>query len=381
MSPGDLLHGLLFDYTLRTVALGTAALGAVAGALGCFAVLRRQSLLGDAIAHAALPGIGLAFLLTGSRASLILLLGAAFAGWIGTLAILGILRTARLSEDTALGIVLSVFFGAGLVILTFVQRRPTAAQAGLETFLFGQAATLLARDVQVIAGLGAAALLLLLLFWKEFKLLTFDPDFAASLGLPVGRLDVFLTSLLVVAIVLGLQAVGVVLMSALVVAPAAAARQWTDSLSRMVVLAAVLGAGAGVAGASVSSLGRGIPTGPTVVLVASAFVAVSLLAAPGRGLAAEWIRTRRTRTRIRADSVLADLFALGAQHPDPRHPHDPGALQAMDPEGRDVEPSLHLLEARGWARRTDDGRWALTVEGADRARALFKTGSPPEEEA
>ncbi|TVR56358.1 MAG: metal ABC transporter permease [Gemmatimonadales bacterium] len=379
MSLGAFLHDLLFDYTLRTVALGTAALGAVAGALGCFAVLRRQSLLGDAIAHAALPGIGLAFLLTGSRATPVLVLGAALAGWLGTLAILAIVRSARLPEDTALGIVLSVFFGAGLVILTFVQRRPTAAQAGLETFLFGQAATLLVRDVQFIAGVGAMALLLLFFFWKEFKILAFDPDFAASLGLPVRRLDVFLTSLLVVAIVLGLQAVGVVLMSALVVAPAAAARQWTDSLRWMVLLGGALGAVAGVTGASISAMGRGIPTGPTVVLVASGIVAVSLLAAPGRGLVAEWIRTRRTRTRVRADSVLADLYALGSQHSRVTHPHAAATLRAMASDPGEVERSLQLLEARGWARSNDQGLWALTQEGAERAERLFRSGSGEEE--
>jgi manganese/zinc/iron transport system permease protein len=379
MSLGAFFHDLLFDYTLRTVALGTAALGAVAGALGCFAVLRRQSLLGDAIAHAALPGIGLAFLLTGSRATPVLVLGAALAGWLGTLAILAIVRSARLPEDTALGIVLSVFFGAGLVILTFVQRRPTAAQAGLETFLFGQAATLLVRDVQFIAGVGGLALFLLFLFWKEFKILAFDPDFAASLGLPVRRLDVFLTSLLVVAIVLGLQAVGVVLMSALVVAPAAAARQWTDSLRWMVFLGGAMGAVAGVTGASISAMGRGIPTGPTVVLVASGIVAVSLLAAPGRGLVAEWIRTRRTRTRVRADSVLADLYALASQHSRVTHPHAVATLRAMASDPAEVERSLQLLETRGWARSTDEGLWALTHEGAERAQRLFRSGSGEEE--
>jgi manganese/zinc/iron transport system permease protein len=187
--PG-LLHDLLFDYTLRTVALGAIALGVVSGALGVFAVLRRQALLGDAIAHAALPGIALAFLLTGSKAPLVLLLGAAGAGWLATLAIIATVRSSRVPEDSALGIVLSVFFGIGLVLLTFVQRQPTAAQAGLERFLFGQAATLLASDVITIAVLGGAALLVVAFGWKEFKLLAFDRDFGASLGLPMRRIEI-----------------------------------------------------------------------------------------------------------------------------------------------------------------------------------------------
>jgi len=374
---------LLGDYTLRVVALGAAALGAVAGALGCFAVLRRQSLLGDAIAHAALPGIALAFLLTGSRATPILVLGAALAGWLGTLLVMGIVKSSRIPEDSALGIILSVFFGAGLVLLTFVQRRPTAAQAGLETFLWGQAATLLVADVVLIAAAGGVALLLVALFWKEFKLLAFDPEFGASLGLPVTRVDILLTSLLVVSIVIGLQTVGVVLMSAMVVAPAAAARQWTNSLAVMVILAGVLGAIAGVGGAVVSSLGGGIPTGPTIVLVASGLVAVSLLVAPQRGLAAELLRRARTRKRVRAESVLANLYALAAQHDDAtEHGHPAAVLRTMQREsgGVAVERSLEALAARGLARELSPGEWAVTPAGIDRARRLFfpDDGSDPD---
>ena len=310
MSLGELVGLVLTDYTVRTVSIGSAALGAVAGALGCFALLRRQSLLGDAISHAALPGIGLAFLLTGSRAVPVLVLGAALAGWLGTLVVLGIVRNSRISEDSALGIVLSVFFGFGLVVLTLAQRRPTAAQAGLETFLFGQAATLLERDVALIVVVGTSAVLVLALLWKEFKLLTFDREFAVSIGLSATRLDLLLTGLLVAAIVLGLQAVGVVLMSALIVAPAAAARQWTNSLSVMVGLAGVLGAIAGAGGALLSSFASGIPTGPTIVLIATGAVGFSLLAAPERGLASRLVRDLRTRRRVLSDGVLATSTRL-----------------------------------------------------------------------
>jgi manganese/zinc/iron transport system permease protein len=373
----EFLTSLVFDYTLRTVALGASALGAVAGALGCFALLRRQSLLGDAIAHAALPGIGLAFLLTGSRATPVLVLGAALAGWIGTLLVLGIVRSSRIPEDSALGIVLSVFFGFGLVILTFVQRRPTAAQAGLDTFLFGQAATLLVRDVQLIVGVGAVALLLLALFWKEFKLLAFDPEFGAAVGYPMLRVDILLTSLLVAAIVIGLQAVGVVLMSALVVAPAAAARQWTDSLSVMVILAGVLGGLAGAGGAAVSALGGGIPTGPTIVLLATSVVGVSLLLAPDRGLASGILRGYRTRRRVLADTVLADLYTLAVQHGETTdHPHAVAVLRTMQPGRKGVRRSLRTLEERGWAREVNQGEWCLTPTGVTRARDLLL---PPEE--
>src|SRR5687768_3017829 len=306
----SIVHDLLFDHTLRTVSLGAAALGLVSGGLGSFAVLRRQSLLGDAISHEALPGIALAYLVTGSKNSIVLLLGAAVAGWLGTLIVMGIGRTSRIKEDASLGIVLSVFFGFGLMLLTFLQHRPDAAQAGLDRFLFGQAAALLERDVIVIALLGLAALVVAALFWKEFKLLSFDPDFGASAGFRMRLVDVLLTTLIVISVVIGLQTVGVVLMSAMVVAPAAAARQWTDRLSRMVLLAAAFGGASGVAGAVISSTARKMPTGPTIVLCISFIVVVSLLLAPGRGMVWNWMRIRRNRRSLRLTSVLTDLYEL-----------------------------------------------------------------------
>lgn len=289
---------LFSDYTLRTVALGSAILGLVSGALGTYAVLRRQSLLGDAISHAALPGIALAFLLTGSRMMLVLLLGALVAGWVATMAIMAVTATSRVKYDSALGLMLSVFFGFGLVLLTYIQQHAGAAQAGLDAFLFGQAATLVGRDVWTMAGLGAAALLGMTVFWKEFKLLAFDPAFGKTLGLPIRALDVLLMTLLVVAIVIGLQTVGVVLMSAMLIAPAAAARQWTDRLGVMVLLAMLFGVFSGVSGALISISVPGLPTGPTIVLCAAALVAVSLFFAPHRGLLWRWHNQRGKQEQI-----------------------------------------------------------------------------------
>jgi manganese/zinc/iron transport system permease protein len=367
----DLLHDLLFDYTLRTVALGTAALGLTSGALGAFAVLRRQSLLGDAVSHAALPGIVLAFLLTGSKELLVLVGGAFAAGWLGSVLVSQITARSRVPGDSALGIVLAVFFGFGLVLLTYVQGRPDSAQAGLDRFLFGQAATLVARDVVVIAVLGGLALATLALLWKEFKLLTFDPEFGASLGLPIDRLDLALTTVLVIAIVIGLQAVGVVLMAALVVAPAAAARQWTDSLGAMVLLSALFGALSGVLGALWSGGTAGLPTGPSIVLAATAIVAASLLFAPRRGILWATWRRRRQRGRIRADTVLADLYALYRQHGSLDHGHPVPVLDAMSDGPGGAARALPGLAEEGWARRLPDGSWAITGEGLRRAEELF----------
>ena len=371
----NLFRELFFDYTLRTVALGAGSLGAVSGTLGAFAVLRRQSLLGDAISHAALPGIVLAFLLTGSKNTLVLVLGAAVAGWIGMLFVLSVVRGSRIPSDSALGIVLSVFFGLGLVLLTYTQRLPTASQAGLDTFLFGQAATLLMRDVAVIAGLGAVAVMAVAVFWKEFKLLSFDPEFGATLGVPMRSMEIVLTTVLVVAIVIGLQTVGVVLMSAMVVAPAAAARQWTNRLGRMVLLSALFGAAAGVSGALISASTRNLPTGPTIVLAATVIVALSMAFAPERGLVWAGIRRRRSRRAIQVDAVLEDLFALAQQHEDGTHGHPVAVLEAMSGGRTGVEATLRVLESRRLARRLPDDAWALTPEGLREAEARRSTRS------
>jgi len=283
-----------FDYTFFTICIGTSLLGFVSGALGCFAVLRKQSLLGDAISHASLPGVALVFLLTLSKNPLLLIIGAIVAGWIGTLLVMVIVKNTVIKEDSALGIILSVFFGFGLVLLTIIQKHPTANQAGLSKYLFGNASTLLKEDIYIMLYFGSAVLILLFLFWKEFKILSFDSDFAKSLGYPVKRIEVLLTTLIVIAIVIGLQAVGVVLMSAMIIAPAVAARLWTDRLGTMVLLSAFFGSVSGVLGAVASTSIPKLPTGPSIVLVVSFIVFFSLFFSPRRGLVWDWIRHARS---------------------------------------------------------------------------------------
>lgn len=287
------------SFTARNVLLGATMLGALGGMLGSFALLRRQSLLGDALAHAALPGVCLGYLITGSKAPLPLFLGALAAGLLGSLLILAIVRYSRIKEDAAIGIVLSVFFGAGIVLLTHIQKLPDGNQSGLDKFLFGQAATLVAEDLEVMAVLGALVLVALLLFYKELKLLAFDPAFGASLGLPMRRLEVLLTLLLVVVVVVGLQTVGVVLIVAALITPAAAARQWTDRLGAMVLLASAIGAASGAAGSLASALVPRLPTGPVIVVVSSGALVLSLLFAPRRGLLWGMLRERRAAERLR----------------------------------------------------------------------------------
>ncbi len=310
----SLLYDLFFDYTLRNIALGSAILGIVGGVLGSFALLRKQALLGDALAHAALPGICLAFMVTGSKTPLVLLVGAGLAGWLATVIILRIVGETRVSEDAALGIVLTVFFGFGIMLLTLIQHSGSASQSGLDKYLFGQAATLVQDQVLTMGLLGGSALLIVALLFKEFKLITFDPAFAATLGLPVQRLSVLLTTLIVIAVMIGLQTVGVVLMAAMLIAPAAAARQWTNRLGLMLGLAGLFGALAGVSGAMLSVSDSQLPTGPMVILSATVIVIVSLLFGSAQGIVWEAIRNRRNRRELLpADGVRSPLPQRGGQ--------------------------------------------------------------------
>ncbi|MEM8996131.1 MAG: iron chelate uptake ABC transporter family permease subunit [Acidobacteriota bacterium] len=307
---------LELSFTARNVLMGASLLGVLGGVMGCFAFLRRQSLLGDALAHAALPGVCLGFLITGSKTPLPLFVGALLAGLAGSLTILLVVRYSRLSEDTAIGMVLSVFFGVGIVLLTFIQRLPQGNQSGLDKYLFGQAATLMPRDLRLMAILTVIVLGTVVLFYKELKLLCFDREYGASLGYPMRRLEVLLTLLLVVVVVVGLQTVGVILIIATLVMPAAAARQWTEGLGVMLLLAGLFGGSAGAAGALLSSQIAKLPTGPVIVLISSAVLIASLLFAPRRGLLWTRIDDVRLVRRILSENLLKDLYVLGERRGD-----------------------------------------------------------------
>ncbi|WP_299766710.1 metal ABC transporter permease [uncultured Dokdonia sp.] len=356
------------DYTLRTITLGTAILGAICGMLGSFAVLRKQSLLGDAISHAALPGIALAFIITGTKDTNLLLLGALVSGLIGTFWIRGMITKTHLKSDTALGLILSLFFGFGMLLLTFIQKQPNANQAGLDKYLFGQAATLVEKDVTLMAIVTGVCLVVLLLFWKEFKILLFDADYTKTLGFNTRFIDVLITFFIVLAIVLGLQTVGVVLMSAMLLAPAAAARQWTNKLSVMIVLAAIFGAFSGVFGTAISASQNNLSTGPVIVLVAAVFVLFSFIFSPGRGILFKQIRFWQNRRDLKLQKTLQFMFDIAKTHEDISHPH---AIKILNNFQGFTRGSLKEMEEKKWVE-VQGQKWSLTQDGYNAAENLYK---------
>lgn len=284
-----------FDYNTRVVLLGTGLLGASAGGIGTFAVLRRRALTGDALGHAALPGLCLAFLIAGHRSMPALLLGAFISGLIGISIITFLKHGTRIKEDAAIALVLSVFFGLGTVLLRTIQNQQRSGQAGLESFLLGKTAGMIWQDLQVIAGLSLATLLLVVMLFKEFQMVSFDADFAQVQGWPARALDYLLLLLVAVAVVVGLPVVGVLLMAALLILPAASARFWTQRLQTMLILSASLGALAGIAGTLVSSQVARLPAGPCIVLFATGFFLVSLLLGTQGGVLFRWLASPARR--------------------------------------------------------------------------------------
>lgn len=335
--------------------------------LGSFAVLRKQSLLGDAISHAALPGIAIAFLITGAKDSNTLLIGALISGLAGTFWIRGIVKKTHLKSDTALGLILSLFFGFGMLLLTFIQKQPNANQAGLDKYLFGQAATLVENDVWLMAIVTGLCLIVMLTFWKEFKILLFDADYTKTLGFNTYFIDVLITTFIVLAIVLGLQTVGVVLMSAMLLAPAAAARQWTNSLSVMVVLAALFGAFSGVFGTAISASQNNLSTGPVIVLVASIFVMFSFVFSPSRGLLFRQIRFIKNRRDLQLHKTLAFMYRIVETHEDISHPH---AVKLLNNFQGYTKSTLQKLVDKDYVQ-LQGNMWSLTPTGFEIASNLY----------
>lgn len=299
------------DPNTQWILFGSVLLGISSGVIGCFAYLRKQSLMGDALSHAALPGVCLAFILTGTKSIFFFLIGAMIAGILATMSISFITRYSRIKQDSALGIILTVFFGIGIVLLTQIQHSTSGNQSGLDKFLFGQAASMVHSDVYTMAGISLFLIGVSIVFFKEFKLLSFDPGFAKGIGLPTMILDQFIMLLLVIAVVIGIQAVGVVLMAALLITPAVSARYWTEKLHVMIILAGLFGGTSGLIGTIISTWANNLPTGPLIVLSATSIFVVSIVLAPSRGVLAKAMRQKRSKTVIMNQQQLKQAIKDG----------------------------------------------------------------------
>ncbi|HIY86793.1 MAG TPA: metal ABC transporter permease [Candidatus Yaniella excrementavium] len=289
------------NHTYRMVFFGTMTIGLVSGALGSFAYLRKQSLVSDVVSHAALPGTLLAFLVAvtvfgvDGRNTVGLIIGAVIVGTIAVLFANGVANTTKIRIDSAMAVSLTLFFGAGMILMRVIANGEYPGKGGIQDYLFGNASVITTADLYTSVVTGGLAIVVMLVFWKEFALRTFDPGHASVLGFNGRTIDVLMFTTIVIAIVIGVKSVGLVLMVAFVVTPPAAARQWTTTLGSMVTLAGIFGAvGSGV-GAYLSIAWGNVPTGPLIVLTLFALFVLSLLLSPRRSI----VMTSLTRLRAR----------------------------------------------------------------------------------
>ena len=338
----------LRDYNTRIVVLGTAGLGLAAGMIGTFMLLRKRALAGDALSHATLPGIAAAFMImatAGGTGKWLpgLLLGATVTGLMGMGAILFIRHFTKLKEDTALGIVLSVFFGVGIALMGLVSKMGTGSAAGLESFIYGKTASMVAADARLIGLTTLAVAAVCALLFKEFTLLCFDQEYTRSQGWPVTLLDFALMGMVTAVTVIGLQAVGLILVIALLIIPPAAARFWTEHLLKMLVISAVVGALSGMVGAATSALVPRMPAGAVIVAVASIIFVVSLFFGTRRGVLVRWNDRRTLNRRVGMQHLLRAMYELGE-----------GDQRAKDGDpagGSPTIPFRPLLHHRSWSGR------------------------------
>ena len=293
---------------VRFALLGSMLLGICCGLLGSFIVVRKMALVGDALSHAVLPGVAIGFLWNMSKDPVAIFVGATIAGLVGTGVVTLIKQTTRLKEDTALGLVLASFFAVGICLLTMIQRLPTGNKTGIDKFLFGQAAAMGADDVRLIAIVTVLSILTISVFYKEFLLTSFDAGFARVAGFPAQAIHYGLMLLLAFSVVIALQAVGVVLVSAMLITPAAAAYLLTDRMSRMLWLAAFFGMAAGAVGAFLSYLGPNLPTGPFMVLGATTVFVIAFLFGPRHGVVMRWWRQRSRAQRVQRENTLKSMY-------------------------------------------------------------------------
>ena len=294
---------ILQSYTTQMVLLGTALLGLASGIAGTFAVLRKESLIGDGLSHAALPGVVIAFLLTGIKDIEVLIAGAALssitAAWLITITV----ENSKIKFDGALATILSAFFGLGMVLLTYVQSLNNAGQAGLSKFIFGQAATILARDVYITSAAALIIIVFTALFWKELKLISFDVEYAKTLQIPVTFTLILYRSLLIMTIIIGIQSVGAILISSLLIAPAVGARQWTNKLGTMCILAGFFGMVSAIGGTIWSTTVQKLPTGPAIIVILSVIVLLSLIFAPNRGILWQYRKNKQSKRALLSETA------------------------------------------------------------------------------
>lgn len=373
MNTNDLIDFLLLrDHNVLMVVLGTVLLGGSAALVGSFSFLRKQSLIGDAIAHSILPGVVLAFLISGSKNPLFLMIGALISGWLSISLINGIVNRSKLKTDAAIAIVLSFFFGIGIVLLTYAQHNSGGNMTGLDQYLFGKAASMNSLDVKIFAFMAIVLFLFIMVFKRAFILISFDRDFAISKGLNVRFYEWLLSSLTILAIALGIQAVGMILMAALIITPAASARQWTNKMGLFIALTILFGMIAGYFGSFLSYTAPQMPTGPWIVMVLSFITLISVIFAPEKGVVSRQRKKNRNQQKILFENVLKSFYHIGEANKEIDLKRSPEELNIkLQTEISKILKGLSILKRKGLVVEVGES-WALTSKGITESRRIIR---------
>lgn len=359
------------DANIRFVVFGSMLLAASSAMVGVFIVLRKKALVGDAVSHGVLPGICAAFLIFGTKNIVVLICGALISGWLSLLVIDWIIKHTKIKKDAAIAIVLTVSFGFGIVLLTYIQHSGNSSQSGLDSFIFGKAAALVGNDLIAFAIIAVVLIATIISFFKEFTLVSFDEPYAVALGLPVGKLELLLTTLTVLAVVTGITAVGVVLMAAMLITPAAAARFWTNDLKKMMILSAIFGAVSGLLGAYISFIAPSMPTGPWMVVVSSLIAFFSFFFAPEVGIISR-SKMQKNRSRvILEENVLKIFYQYGERNDFGLGITLSELLEVRPMKAELLKKALRILIRKNLLIEKSD-TWHLSKEGISKGARVVK---------
>ena len=357
---------------VKVVFWGSLVLCSISGLVGTFTLLRKRSLIGDVISHSVLPGIALAFIIGEQKNPVYLIIGAAITGWISTHLVDYITKHSKIKNDTAIALILSVFFGIGILLLTHIQHSGNAAQSGLDQFIFGRASAMNMNDVWLFSIVGIVITLLTIIFFRGFTLLSFDESYSESIGFPNEILRLLLSITTVITVAMGVQAVGVVLMSALLITPAAAARFWTNKIAFLAILAVIFSGVAGVLGSAISYTYNGMPTGPWIVVVVSVFAIVSSIIGRRNGLAKRLFRQRSNNVKILRENTIKLFYGLvnRADQQNPTFSFNQ-VLEVSNMQRPTLRSGLKRLTRDGMIVRNGDA-FSTTSEGYEEAKAIVR---------
>lgn len=356
---------------IRNVVIGSILLSISSSLVGCFTYLRKRALIGDAISHSILPGICLAYIIKGEKDPTTMLLGAFITGWLSLLAVDFIKSKTRIKEDTAIGLVLSIFFGIGTMLLSYIQHQPVFSdQAGLNHFIFGNVISISKLDIQVFGGVALFMISIIFLFYKEFILLSFDETFMKSIGFPITFTKILMSTLTVLSVVIGIQSVGVILMAAMLITPAATARFWTNNLKYMLIIASAAGILASILGAFISYVTPS-PTGPWIVMILSIFAVASFFFAPKKGIISRSLRHKRFQQQIIEENILKALYQLSEEDSKFIKVGKSEILRRRNMNVLDLDAGLSRLVGHGFLNLKEN-KYSFTDQGLRKGQRVLK---------